>query len=296
MSIKNLLMAWNWGVTTPVLFAKNLRGAMFRRPAPPPCLPDIDDCPENGLRFTWLGHATVLIDIAGRRVLTDPHLGNWVLFSRRLIAPPIRPDAIPDLDLVLISHSHFDHLDRGTLKQINPGADIVVPPACTDLVSDLGFSRVHEMQPGDRVKKDGLEIMALKVPHTPHRHPLSKPRGHCGYVITRNGVSVLFIGDARTMDGSFIAGLGLNIEVAVLPISSYEPKWYRVAHMEPEDTVKLFIASGAKRLLPIHRETFILSYEPVAEPLERLLKAADKAGISAQLLLPRMGETIKTQK
>jgi len=245
------------------------------------------------LTAAWLGHATVLIDLLGVTVLTDPVLeprvgvgrGRLKLGPRRLVEPALRPDELPPTDLVLLSHSHMDHTDLGTLARLDRRTPVVVHRGNRDLVRR--FRNVTELDWAARADVGGIRIEATPARHWGARMLTDAHRGYGGYLLERDGVSVLFAGDTAYTDQLTPLGRERRIDLAILPIGAYDP-WI-ANHASPEEAWRMFRALGATYLLPIHHSTFRLSREPTAEPLERLLEAA---GSDAWRVVARsVGET-----
>ena len=250
----------------------------FTGTAPAPRRPDPAAWPRDRLTASWLGHATVLLDLVGARVLTDPALesrigcgrGRAKLGPRRLVAPALRPRELPPLDLVLLSHAHLDHTDLGTLRRIPRGVPVVVQPGNADLVRR--FRWVRELAWGERVEVAGVAVESVEVRHWGARTVTDRHRGYGGYLLERAGRRVLFAGDTAYTDALARLRRRGPIHLAVLPIGAYDPWIYN--HATPEQAWAMFRATGAEYLLPVHHSTFRLSREPAGEPLARLFAAA----------------------
>ncbi|MCX5913806.1 MAG: MBL fold metallo-hydrolase, partial [Deltaproteobacteria bacterium] len=116
-------------------------------------------------RVDWVGHSTVLINFSGTTVLTDPNFSRRIKIARRLVDLPLEPEDIKNLNLILISHAHYDHLDLPSLKRLSKDALLVIPPGCRDLVEGLGFAGVIELGWNERFRFQDLEIEAFKPAH-----------------------------------------------------------------------------------------------------------------------------------
>jgi L-ascorbate metabolism protein UlaG (beta-lactamase superfamily) len=227
---------------------------------------------------SWLGHATVLLNVAGRRVITDPALetrigigrGPLKLGPRRLAPPALAPRDLPPLDLVLLSHAHMDHTDLGTLGALPRRTPVVVQPGNRDLVRR--FRQVVELPWAETVEVAGVEVTSVEVRHWGARMIHDRHRGYGGYLLRHGGVSVLFAGDTAYTDAFARLGRAARVDLAIMPIGAYDP-WI-ANHASPEETWRMFRALGAEWLLPVHHSTFRLSREPVEEPVRRLLAAA----------------------
>ena len=251
---------------------------------------------DDRVTISWLGHATLLINFYGRHILTDPvfgesvgiHLPGRISFGpRRLVRCALTPDELPPLDLVVQSHAHMDHLDTRTWKQLRQRPAVVMAADNARYVRRLGFSRVTELHWGDATEIAGVRVTAVEVKHWGQRSPWGRRLGYNAYLLERNGRAILFGGDTAYTDSLRRACDGRRIDVAILPIGGYAP--YIRVHASPEQTWKMFRDMEAKFLVPIHHQTFILSYEPPDEPLERLLAAAGEQ--ADRVVLRDVGET-----
>jgi len=246
--------------------------------SPAPRRPDPAAWPADRITAAWLGHATVLLDLWGTRVLTDPALERRVgigrglakLGPRRLIEPALRPRQLGRLDLLLLSHAHMDHTDLGTLAALPRDVPVVVHRGNRDLVRR--FRRVHEVEWGESVEVDGVHVESIEVRHWGARMVTDRHRGYGGFLLRKAGRSIVFAGDTAYTDAfARLAGRG-PVDLAILPIGAYDPWIYN--HATPEQAWRMFEDLGAAYLLPIHHSTFRLSREPLDEPVRRLLAAA----------------------
>ena len=249
--------------------------------------------PSDRLTAAWLGHATVLLDLWGTRVLTDPALERRVgigrglakVGPRRLIQPALRPHQLGRLDVVLLSHAHMDHTDLGTLGSLPRDVPVVVQRGNRDLVRR--FRRVHELDWGEAATVGGVEIQSIEVRHWGARMVTDRHRGYGGYVLRKQGRAVVFAGDTAYTDAFARFDPGAPVDLAILPIGAYDPWIYN--HANPEQAWHMFRDLGAAYLLPIHHSTFRLSREPTDEPVRRLLGAAGPE--RARVALTEVGAT-----
>ena len=234
--------------------------------------------PGDGLTVAWLGHATVLLNIRGSFVLTDPTLERRIgigrglakLGPRRLVQPALRPRELPRLDAILLSHAHMDHTDIGTLRHLRRDVPVVVQQGNRDLVRR--FRTVQELAWGESAEVGEVRIESTQARHWGARMITDKHRGYGGYLIQRDGLTVLFAGDTAYTDVLTSLGRRTGIDLAILPIGAYDP-WIH-NHASPEQAWTMFRRLGATYVLPVHHSTFRLSREPLSEPLERFLAAA----------------------
>jgi L-ascorbate metabolism protein UlaG (beta-lactamase superfamily) len=254
---------------------------------------------DRELGVTFIGHSGFFIQIGGCNLVIDPNFARWLIVLKRQRRPGIRLRDLPPIDYVLISHAHFDHLHRPSLRAIarftrwrgGNAPQIIVPKNVEDVVARLGFSRVHQMEWWEEFR-DGK----LSVTHTPSRHWGARMlrdfhRGFGGYVVRFGRHSFYHAGDTAYFDGFREIGRRLHPELALLPIGAYHPEHYRNVHTSPEDALQGFLDLGARCMIPMHYGTFRLSYEPMDEPVERLRAAAAAAGVSDRLLVLEEGKT-----
>jgi L-ascorbate metabolism protein UlaG (beta-lactamase superfamily) len=244
------------------------------------------------LCVTWIGHASFLIQTHDSNVLVDPNWAKWLKVIKRLKQPGIELHHLPDIDLVLVTHAHFDHLDRRTLRRIASDQPIIVPVGVGTLVYDLGFNLVHELDYWQTIELDGLRISLTPCHHWGARLLADLHRGFGGFVIEANGRTIFHCGDSAYFPGFQEIGERYDIEIALLPIGAYDPPSGREVHMNPEEAVQAFLELGAKKLVPMHYGTFRLGYEPLDEPLARLLSRAKEAGIRDEVLVMKEGEPV----
>jgi L-ascorbate metabolism protein UlaG (beta-lactamase superfamily) len=249
------------------------------RPAPAPLKPDLTDWENHDLAAAWLGHATVLLRVGGMTVLTDPVLMSRVGVGlglctggpRRFVAPALKINELPKIDLLLISHAHFDHLDRPTLGRLPKNIRVITAHHTRDLVTDLGFRKVHELRWGESADVGPLKLTAHEVAHWGARTFYDYHRGYNAYAISAPDHRILFGGDTAYHEGFRDVG---NVDLAVLGIGAYNP--YERVHATPEQAWTMAGHARAERVLGMHHSTFRLGQEPRTEPLERLLSAAGR--------------------
>jgi L-ascorbate metabolism protein UlaG (beta-lactamase superfamily) len=251
-------------------------------PQKPARQPDLSDWNSYELAACWVGHATVLLRIAGMNVLTDPVFGNRVgigmgLFTggpKRLVAPAvsIRQLSAIGLDLILLSHAHFDHLDRPSLQRLSKSTPVVTASGTRDLVDDLGFRKVVELAWGESTTIGDLDVRAVQVKHWGARTFRDHHRGYNAYLLGGGGRRILYGGDSAFHRGLREIGQERPVDLAIIGIGAYDP--YVAAHATPEQGWQMGLDAQAKNFLPIHHSTFRLSHEPTAEPLQRLMKIA----------------------
>ena len=244
------------------------------------------------IAVTFVGHATVMLTTPLARVITDPYLGDYYLGLRRAQAACLHPSDGADLNVVLVSNAHRDHLDLTSLRRLAGRAAVLVPPRCTALVAGLGFGRVVELAPGQSFNYADVEITAVAARHDGGRGLLDWSwRGAVGYIVRSAGAIVYFAGSTGYFSGFEEIGRRLHPDVALLPVAGYEPPALREANMSPLDAMQAFADLGANLLVPMGYGSFPLGYEPLDEPLAWIRQICAESGISGQLAVLGHGET-----
>lgn len=268
----------------PAMFRKRLGAAGQTVLAPPG---------DGGVRITWIGHATFFLQFAGYSVIVDPNWAGWHGPVKRQRQPGLKLADIPEVDLVLVSHAHFDHLHKPSLRILQAREGIVVPSGSRKTVVRLGFPAVHEVRIWDTLTFNELEILHTPSHHWGARFIHDTYRDYGGYIIRSNGKSVFHCGDSAYFEGFKEIGRRHKIDVALMPIGAYDAPSGRDVHMNPEEAVRAFVDLGAEVLIPMHYATFHLGNEPDKEPLERLLVEAEKRGVGKQILIAEEGVGIE---
>lgn len=248
-------------------------------PARSPLRPSLANWENHDLAAVWIGHATVLLRIGGMTVLTDPVLGNRVGVGlglltggpRRLVASALGLKELPNLDLILLSHAHFDHFDFPTLNRLSKRTPVVTAARTGDLLRDLGYRHVTELGWGESTAVGSLRLTGQEIRHWGARTFHDHHRGYNAYTIASGRRRVLFGGDTAHHDG--FRGVG-PVDLAILGIGGYDP--YINAHANPEQAWEMANHARAERILPMHHSTFRLSFEPAGEAMQRLLTAAGR--------------------
>jgi L-ascorbate metabolism protein UlaG (beta-lactamase superfamily) len=266
---------------------------MFRRLDGAVLEPELAPPEQDRVRITWIGHASFFLQFAAHSVIVDPNWAKWHGPVKRQRKPGLDLHEVPEVDLVLVTHAHFDHLHKPSLKILQSREGIVVPRGSGSLVKKLGFPAIHEMRIWDALNFDELEVIHTPSHHWGARFIHDTHRDYGGYIVRAGGKSVFHCGDSAYFDGFKEIGARYEIDVALMPIGAYESPSGRDVHMNPEEAVRAFVDLGAKVLIPMHYGTFPLGNEPHHEPVERLLMEADRLGISDQVLIPEAGVGIE---
>ena len=280
-----------------------LRGRRRVRPAgsPAPWVePDAERIRrlDGSPRLTWGGHATFLLGLAGRAVLIDP------VFSRRIAwlvprhgRPGLAASMLPRLTAVLVSHNHYDHLDRPSLVAVPADVPAVVPRGLGRWFRRWNPRPVVELGWWEAAEVGGLEITLVPGRHWSRRGVADVNRTHWGgFVVRGGGLAVYHAGDSAMFDGFAEVGRRFpGLAAALLPIGAYEPVWFMgQQHMTPEQAGEAFLALGAARLVPMHWGAFQLTDEPISEPIGRLREWWRRHGPADERALVEMavGQTV----
>jgi len=289
-----------FGMLSQQLFGKEQR-------VPPGPLPvhflserDFATPPASGLRVTWFGHSTLLLEMEGARILIDPVFSErtspWQKAGPKRFHPvPLALDRLPDLDAVLISHDHYDHLDRHTIASLaTRDAPFITSLGVGDYLERWGVApeRIIELDWHEGTTVGRLRVIATPARHFSGRSPFGRNKTlWSSWVFAGERHRVFFTGDTGFFEG--IADIGRDhgpFDVTLVKISAYSASWPDI-HLTPEDAVRVHQLVRGKRMLPVHWATFNLAFHAWDEPPERALATAEAAGV--ELLTPRIGEPIE---
>ncbi len=206
-------------------------------------------------RVTWFGHSTVVIEIDGTRLVTDPALRRRIWHLRRSEA--VRTAAIGELDGILVSHAHFDHLDLASLEKLDRSLPVVVPHGAGGLVQRRGFARVLEVAAGDELDLGSVHVRAIHAEHASGRGPFSPRSSALGYLVS-GSVTVYFAGDTDLFDG--MAELG-SLDLALLPVWGWGAR-LPAGHLDPLRAAEALRMLRPRTAVPIHWGTFRAPFAP----------------------------------
>ncbi|MGZ6550815.1 MAG: MBL fold metallo-hydrolase, partial [Tumebacillaceae bacterium] len=265
--------------------------------------PEPESFSDDEVTLAWVGHSTLYINFFGLKILTDPvfsekvgvNVAGFVVGSKRHTAPAMRPEDVGEVDLILLSHAHLDHFDLPSLRKFaSPQTQVVLPKGTSRLLKGMAYQQLHELHGKEHVElNNGVKVTAVPVRHWGARFPWNKDYHWTGYLIEHRGVKLFFAGDtAHTPTFQDLRNLG-KIDVAMIPIGAYSPDSFQGSHCTPEQAWEMFYDCGAEWLIPIHWDTFVLSHEPVDEPMRRLLAAATADQKSDRIVIQDHGATFQ---
>ena len=251
------------------------------------------------LAVTFIGHSGFFLQIGGKNVVVDPNFAQWLFILKRLRVPGLRIKDLPPIDYVLVTHAHFDHLHKPSLRAIarmtrrKSGAapQIIVPRGVHDLIYGLGYREIAELEWWEEYADQNFSVTHVPARHWGARMLRDYHRGFGGYVIRSGEHSIYHAGDTAYFGGFREIGNRLRPRGALLPIGAYKPASYRNVHTSPEDAVRAFIDLGAEWMVPMHYGTFKLSHEPMEEPVQLLEQEATAAGVMDRVHVLEEGVT-----
>jgi N-acyl-phosphatidylethanolamine-hydrolysing phospholipase D len=278
-------------------FGRRIRNSITGTPGQPPEMVEndalsmkiVNGSPDS--RITWIGHATFLVQMNGISILTDPIWSDTtgpVSFAgpRRLVQPGLALEDLPPIDVVIISHNHYDHMDKKTLRQLselNPDTLFLVPLDNAGILRSVGISNIVEMNWGDEWQLDKLKFTCLPAQHWSRRSLWDGNKSlWSSWAVSSPDRLLYFAGD--TAYQTHFKAIGATIgkpDIALLPIGAYEPEtMMKPSHLDPEEAVQAGIDLQATTIVSMHYGTYDLSDEPLEEPPVRFAMAAKAAGFS----------------
>ena len=255
---------------------------------------------SNGdMGVTFIGHSSFFLQVGGENIIIDPNFARWLFVLKRLRKPGVKVRDLPAVDLVLITHAHFDHLHRPSLRALvqhtkrlrGSAPTAVVPEHVFDLVADLGFRDVVELNWWNSFRHRNVTVTHVPSKHWGARMLRDAHRGFGGYVLRDGKHSVYHAGDTAYFSGFREIGMRLAPQLALLPIGAYNPPSFRNVHTSPADAMRAFLDLNSRWMVPMHYGTFRLSHEPMDEPLQLLDRAARQAGVEDRVVVLTEGVT-----
>lgn len=256
----------------------------------------------NKLEVYWIGHATVFIRFYDKWIITDPNFSTTTgIIIKRFIEPGIDLEKLNKLDVILISHTHFDHLDQSSLRRLKGSKHLLAPEGGVTYIPGELFENVHAVNNGKTLELDGLKITAVPVKHFGGRWLIDNlwdGEPYTGYLIEYRGVTVFFGGDTGYDDSLFKSlGQSYNIDIALIPVGP--ASWItgggfgNSVHVNPFGAMQIFKDTNAKYMIPIHHSTF---YRRGGSEMEMIKQAMEKSGQKEKIRLLRIGEKAEFKK
>jgi len=246
--------------------------------------------------LTWIGHATFVQRLGGKLIATDPIWSSRIHTIPRLAQPGVALAACPKLDIVTVSHAHYDHLDLPTLRAIGPDTLFVVPKDNADLLRRAGLPNVVELAWWESHSAGDVRITLVPAQHWSMRTPWDKNRRLWGGFVYESAEGTSYHAGDTAFSAECFSAIGARfpaIDWAMLPIGAYDPPWFmQPQHMGPEEAGRAFDLLGAKTFVAMHWGTFKLTDEPLGEPPQRMRAWwRDRGHDEKQLWIVDLGET-----
>ena len=255
---------------------------------------------HKGLSITFIKHAGIMIKDEDQYILVDPLFFDlsWFIKDFTPLASDIKE--MPAPDHVLITHGHYDHLDKPSLGSLDKETHLITPLGYNDVFDDLGMHKRTQMDWFDTFEEGEREITLLPCNHWTMRNPLVGPnRSLWGSFLlkTKSGAVIFISGDTGYFEGFREIGKEFTIDLAIFNLSAYEPRWFMSSgHINPQETVRAFKELRARHLIIVHWGTFRLGDEPVYFPPVQLKQELDREGLSDRLLELDHGETLMYER
>ncbi|PZE19667.1 MBL fold metallo-hydrolase [Paenibacillus xerothermodurans] len=260
---------------------------------------------RNETTISWIGHSTFLVQIGGLNIVTDPVWANLMGFGKRLTPPGIALSDMPPVDIVLISHGHYDHLHFPSLRRLPGNPLFLIPEGLQSLFYKKGLQRVEQCSWWERKKWGDVEFVFVPAQHWSKRTLWDRDTSHWGgWVIRKRStepggyVTIYFAGDSGYFRGFREIGRRFDIDYALLPIGAFKPEWFNhLEHVSPEQAVRAYLDLGASAFIPMHYGTFKLADDTPKEAVDRLLSEWQRLDLDeSNLKLLKLGQTLRCRQ
>ena len=242
-------------------------------------IPHSDTIFNNSIH--WVGHATTVINLDGKILVTDPIIGN-LSFIKRMVKPSLNLTSMK-ADYILITHAHMDHLNYGVLNKMDKTATIIVPRGMKSRLRMIGFKKIAVLVSGESYRDEFLTVSAIKANHNGSRYMYVGYKGSNSYMLTSKTKSVFFAGDtAFTSEYK-----GIKADVAIMPVGCYKPDSFMKMHCSPEQSFQMFKMMDCSIMLPVHYKTYILAQDDDVDTV-RILNELNDGSIK----MIEIGQTI----
>ena len=243
------------------------------------------------MKVSFVGHSTIIVQTDTVKFITDPLLVKRIarIGPKRRTRFRLARNALRELDFVLISHGHFDHLDLRSLRRIPKDVPVFCHPSLARLVRKTWHRDLRMLEPWESAELGGVTVTAVPAHHFSSRPPFHFKKDFQGYVVEAEK-TLYFAGDTGTDPFFKDIGQRFDIDVCFLPIGAYHPRSFRRKHLSPEDALDAVEMLGAKLMIPMHWGTFNLSWEPFREPPRRLMYFARKRALTSWVKVLKPGE------
>jgi N-acyl-phosphatidylethanolamine-hydrolysing phospholipase D len=251
---------------------------------------------HQGCSITYVKHAAVMIKDEDDYILVDPVFSDIFWFIKDFSPLEFDLQTMPTPRHVLITHGHYDHLDKSSLASLNKGTHVISPLGYDSIFRDLAMNNRTQLDWFDSHADGKREIISLPCNHWTMRNPLTGPNRSLwgSYLIKTSGGHTIYLsGDTAYFDGFEQLGTEFNIDLAIFNVGAYEPRWFMApSHMNPRETVQAFKELNARKLLIVHWGTFRLGDEPVHFPPIQVKEELKKEGLLDRWVDLKHGETL----
>ncbi|GLH62836.1 MBL fold metallo-hydrolase [Parageobacillus sp. G301] len=246
--------------------------------------------------LSWVGHSTFVIQLNGITIVTDPVWATRMGTAKRLTKPGISLNEMPEVDVVLISHGHYDHLHFPSIRKLKGTPHIFVPVGLGRLFERKGYKQVTEFEWWEEQSFNGVTFTFVPAQHWTRRTLWDMNTSHWGGWVmqAKEKPTIYFAGDSGYFRGFRDIGERFSIDYALLPIGAYEPEWFMgPQHVTPEEAVQAFVDCQADYFIPMHYGAFRLADDTPKEALDRLLAEWKRRGLDeSRLKCLKLGEVL----